>query len=253
MASVGRNLRNEAALKVDAFAVLKAHFKGRRAFNQFYGTIPTDKLNDFLRVCESYRYLAKHGDWKVKVRGYNPLVDYLTNSYKLVAVFSLIESLSDLNYLDFYQWLAARSRKRSFPIQSRKELSKFYREYKSDYGATRRCVAFFSSLPVAEQRQLCGSISLNKKPTAEIKKLAEFLYSLRSNFVHKGEFAHELSGPIVVITKAGVVDSKLTVAGILRAFELGLIEHFRGEAIPSSGRPYDTPLKSNVGRLRGCV
>lgn len=229
MASVGRYLRNEAAFKIDAFAVLKAHFQGRRAFNLYYSAIPKAKLNDFLRVCASYRYLAKHGDWKIKVRGYNPVIDYLTNSYKLIAIFSIIESLSDPDYLDFYQWLTARGRRQSFPIESRRELDTLYREYKAEYGATRRCVAFFSGLPVEEQRQLCGSIPDNKKPTAEIKKLAELLYNLRSSFVHKAEFAHELSGPIFVLTKAGVVESKLTVAGILRAFELGVIEHFRGE------------------------
>lgn len=230
MSPVGRYLRNEVAFKADAYAVLKTHFEGRREFNSYYAAISKPKLNDFLRVCALYRYLAKHGDWKIKVRGYNPVIDYLTNSYKLVAIFSLIESLSDLDYLDFYQWVVAKSRKQSFPIEDRNALDRLYREYKTDYGATRRCVAFFSNLPREEQRRLCGSISVNKKPTAGIKKLAELLYNVRSGFVHKAEFAHELSGPIFVNTKAGLVDSKLTVTGILRAFELGVIEYFRGEA-----------------------
>jgi hypothetical protein len=229
MAHVGRYLQNEAAFKTDAYAVLKTHFEGRRAFNRYYAAISKSKLDDFLRVCVSYRYLAKHGDWRIKVRGYNSVIDYLTNSYKLVAVFSLIESLSDLGYVDFYQWLTAKGRKQSFPIEDRKALEDLYRQYKADYGAIRRCAAFFSNLPLEEQQRLCGSISVNKRPTAEIKKLAEFLYNVRSGFVHKAEFAHELSGPIFVITKAGLVESKLTVAGILRAFELGVIEHFRGE------------------------
>jgi hypothetical protein len=230
VATVGRYVANESAFKVDAFAVLKEHFENRRAFNRYYEAIPKAKLNDFLRVCASYRYLAKHGDWKIKVRGYNPVIDYLTNSYKLVAVFSLIESLSNLDHLDFYQWVTARNRKHAFPIESRKELDALYREYKTDYGAIRRCIGFFSCLPLDEQRRLCGSVSVNRKPTAQIKKLAELLYNLRSGFVHKGEFAHELSGPIFVLTKAGVVESKLTVSSIFRAFELGVIEHFRGEA-----------------------
>ena len=69
MAPIGRYLRNEAAFKVDAYAVLKTHFEGRREFNRYYAAISKPKLNDFLRVCASYRYLAKHGDWKIKVRG----------------------------------------------------------------------------------------------------------------------------------------------------------------------------------------
>lgn len=230
MTLLGSYLRNEASFKTDAYAVLKTHFEGKKDFNLYYADIPKSKLNDFLRVCASYRYLAKHGDWKVRIRGHNPVIAYLTNSYKLVAIFSLIESLSDLSYLDFYQWLTARSRQQPFPIEDRKALDTLYREYKADYGAASRCIAFFSHLPLEEQQLLCGSISVSKKPVAEIKKLAELLYNIRSSFVHKAEFAHELSGPTFVITKAGLVESKLTVAGIFRAFELGVIEYFRSEA-----------------------
>ena len=229
MPRIGRYLRNEAAYKVDAYAVLKSHFGSKREFDHYYTTIPESRRNDFLRICASYRYLAKHGDWKIKVRGFNPVIDYLTNSYKLVAVFSLIESLSDLDYLDFYQWLIARSRKHFFPIQDRKSLDAMYREYKVNYGAIRRCVQFFTRLAVEEQRSLCGSITVNKKPTAEIKKLAEYLYNLRSGFVHRAEFAHEINGPTFVVTKNGPVRSELTVSAILRAFELGLLAHFCGE------------------------
>lgn len=171
MAAVGRYIRNEKGFKVDAYAVLKTHFESRKAFNDYYKAIPEHKLNDFLRVCASYRYLAKHGDWKIKVRGYNPVIGYLTNSYKLVAVFSLIESLSDLGYLDFFQWLTAKNRQQSFPIADRKALEVAYREYKVDYGATRRCIAFFSNLPLEEQQKLCGSVSVNNKPTAEINEV----------------------------------------------------------------------------------
>lgn len=229
MVSTGRYLRNEASYKPDAYAVLKSHFSGKHAFEQFYAAIPESRRNDFLRVCASYRYLAKHGDWKVKVRGVNSVIDYLTNSYKLVAVFSLIESLSDLEHRDFYQWLTAKNRERPFPIEDRQALDVLYREYKVSYGAIRRCEKFFLSLPVEEQRTLCGSVTLNKKPTAEIKKLAEYLYQLRSKFVHNGELVLEIGGPIYVVTKKGLVHSSLTVSVVFRAFELGLLAHFRGE------------------------
>jgi hypothetical protein len=173
--------------------------------------------------------MAKHGDWKIKVRGVNSVIDYLTNSYKLVAVFSLIESLSDLEHRDFYQWLTAKDRKLSFPIPDRRALDDLYKEYKVSYGAIRRCEKFFLSLPLDEQKSLCGSVSLDKKPTAEIKKLAEYLYQLRSKFVHNGEFVLEIGGPIYAITKKGLVHSSLTVGAVFRAFELGLLVHFRGE------------------------
>jgi len=229
MASIGHYLRNEAAYKVDAYAVLKPHFAGKREFEQFYSAIPESRRNEFLRVCASYRYLAKHGDWMVKVRGVNSVIDYLTNSYKLVAVFSLIESLSDLEHRDFYQWLIAKDRNLSFPIRDRRVLEALYREYKVSHGAIRRCGKFFRNLPLEEQRSLCGSITRNKKPTAEIKKLAEYLYHLRSKFVHNAELVREIGSPIYVVTKKGLVHSKLTVAAVFRAFELGLLSHFRSE------------------------
>jgi hypothetical protein len=226
MARVGRYLRNEAGYKADAYAVLKPHFSGKRQFEQFYGAIPEARRNEFLRVCASYRYLAKHGDWKVNVRGVNSVIDYLTNSYKLVAVFSLIESLCDLEYRDFYQWLTAKARRLSFPIEDRPALDALYREYKASHGAIRRCENFFRRLPLNEQRLLCGSVTLNRKPTAMIKKFAEYLYDLRSKFVHNGELVLEIGGPIYVVTKKGLVHSRLTVAAVFRAFELGLLAHF---------------------------
>jgi hypothetical protein len=230
MARIGRYLQYEATYKRDAYAVLKPHFCGKRSFEQYYDNIPEHQRDSFLRVCASYRYLAKHGDWKVWVRGVNADIDYLTNSYKLVAIFSLIESLSDLDHVDFYQWLTARGRKQSFPIENRRVLDTLYREYKDSYGAIRRCVNFFSRLRVAEQKSLCGSLTVNRKPTAEIKRLAEYLYNLRSGFVHKADFAHEISGPIYVVAKGGLVRSTLTVSKVFRAFELGLIAYFGGEA-----------------------
>lgn len=230
MIAVDRYLRNEGRYKSDAYAVLKPHFSRKRDFEQFYADIPESRRNEFLRVCASYRYLAKHGDWKIKVRGVNSVIDYLTNSYKLVAVFSLIESLSDLEHRDFYQWLTAKARKAVFPVEDRRTLDTLYREYKTSYGAIRRCEKFFLHLPPDEQRALCGSVTLNKKPTTEIKKLAGYLYQLRSKFVHNGELVLEIGGPILVNTDKGRVHSRLTVPAVFRAFELGLLAHFRNEA-----------------------
>lgn len=65
MPQIGRYLENEGAFKVDAYAVLKTHFDGKRAFNGYYANIPVPRRNDFLRVCAPYRYLVKHGDWKI--------------------------------------------------------------------------------------------------------------------------------------------------------------------------------------------
>lgn len=230
MPSIGRYLANEAAYKKDAYAVLKAHFANLRAYERYYAAVPVSRRNEFLRVSASYRYLAKHGDWKLKVRGVNSVVDYITNSYKLVALFSLIESLSDLSYIDFYQWLIARKRRLAFPIKDKATLDSLHREYKSNYGAIRRCERFFRRLPAEEQQSLCDSVTVNKMGKTDVKKLAEYLYNLRSKFVHDGQLVLEIGGPIYTATSKGLEHSKLTVNALFRAFELGLLEHFRSES-----------------------
>ena len=71
---------------------------------------------------------------------------------------------------------------------------------------------------------------MNHQPISEIKKLAAFLYHLRSEFVHQAKVANLLNGKIVSTSKAGLIESNLKVVDIFRAFELGVIEHFRGKA-----------------------
>lgn len=120
----GRYFRNAEAFKKDAFAVLRTKFLNRRAFDRFYQSIPDPHgKNEFLRVCCSYRYLAKHGKWKVFVRGVNKDIGYLDNSFKLVVVFSLIESLSNEKHEDFFDWLIAREPNSTFPIRDKAELA----------------------------------------------------------------------------------------------------------------------------------
>lgn len=228
MIKVGHYLREEASYKDDAWAVLKTHFARRSAFEEFYADIPVSQRNDFLRVCALYRYLAKHGDWKVKVRGVAPTIAYLTNSYKLVTLFSLIESLSNLDHRDFYHWLCDKKRMQPFPISDKEALESLYIKYKKDYGATRRCEKFFAGLPLNEQNALCEGLSINEKPTADIKKFTAYLYQMRSGFVHNGDLSSEIDGPDFVLGKKNVVQSTLTIDAIFHAFESGLLVHFKG-------------------------
>lgn len=222
----GRYVKNADPFKSDAFAVLRTKFRDRRAFESFYEAIPdARRKNEFLRVCCSYRYLAKHGKWQVYVRGVNKDISYLDNSVKLVAVFSLIESLSDEKHQDFYDWLSTQSAAAAFPIKTKAELDARYSVYKSTYGYIRRCVTFFDRLGPEQKAALCRSISIEGKPTENIKKLAQHLYRLRSNFVHPGEFAHELSSGYI-FTDKGVVRSTLTVEAVFDAFENGLLAYF---------------------------
>lgn len=228
MTGYGSYFRNAKAFKKDAFAVLRSKFSDRKAFERFYEAIPdARKKNEFLRICCYYRYLAKHGKWKVFVRGINRDIDYLDNTYKLVAIFSLIESLSEEKHQDFFEWLNAQKTEDLFPIKDKAELKKQYAEYKAAFGAIRRCIAFFDRLSLEQKRSLCRSISTNGRPTESIKKLAEYLYLLRSKFVHEAELVLELgTGPIHSIDRRGVTHSTLSVDAVFDAFENGVIAYF---------------------------
>ncbi len=79
-----------------AYLALKNHFASRDDFDKYFDAIKRDEQKDlFLRTSLFYVLLVKCGDWVVDVPGSDKVVDYLTNTYKFVTIFSLIESLSE--------------------------------------------------------------------------------------------------------------------------------------------------------------
>jgi hypothetical protein len=223
--------RSEGIYKPQAAAALEAQFAGRSEFEAFYASLLTpERKNLFLRAASFYLYLVKQGDWHVSVDSSNPVVDYLTNSYKVVGLFSLIESLSNEEHEDFYQWLAKQAVEAVFPIKDRAQLNELYATYKLAFGSIRRCAAFFERLPEARQRQLRESVLINGVPIASTKKLAEFLYTLRSKFVHEAELVLQVGDfRLWSQTKKGITETVLPVPLLCAAFEEGLVAYFRDE------------------------
>jgi hypothetical protein len=227
MVSDGRYIKSEGHFKCYACEALSSQFADRLDFNQFYLSLHPDAVKDeFLRVASLYLFLVKRGDWYVNIQGSDPVVDYLTNSFKLVALFSLVESLSAERHVDFYEWLTMQDRDGSFPIADKRALSPLYREYKLAYGSIWRCVTFFDRLPSAHKEALCGAIKIKGKPLGSVRKVAEFLYNLRSKFVHEGQLALHISGSAVASVRAGI-DTQLSMDVLSEAFEQGVLAHFR--------------------------
>jgi len=227
MVSDGRYVRSEERFKCYACEALSSQFADRVLFDQFYSSLYPDALKDeFLRVASHYLFLVKRGDWYVNIRGPDQVVDYLTNSFKLVALFSLIESLSTEEYMDFYEWLTKKDREGSFPIANKQTLSALYREYKLAYGSIRRCVTFFDRLPCTQKNVLCHAIKFNGQPLGSVKKVAQFLYDLRSKFVHQGQLVLHVSELPVMSVKAGI-KTQLSMGALSEAFEQGMLAHFR--------------------------
>lgn len=196
------------------------------AFDFFYESLDDKAKDSFLRVAGLYLFLVKEGDWHVRVKGSNPVIDYFTNSFKLVALFSLIESLSTERHQDFYEWLEHEG-PNIYPVRDKAGLRDLYDKYKLTYGSIRRCVAFFERLPRHHQAKLRASFQIDGAPAKTMKEIAQFLYNLRSKFVHEGELVLDITSiPVMSRRRGSITLTDLSIPDLLQAFEEGVIEYF---------------------------
>ncbi len=210
-----------------AASAFASQFANGGEFDYFYVALTDEEKDEFLRIGSSYLFLVKQGDWHVDVEGSNPVIGYFTNSFKLVSLFSLIESLSSEKHQDFYEWLA-HIHERIYPITDNVELKRLHEKYKATFGSIRRCVAFFHRLPQARQVELRNSLKIDGVPVKSIKEVAQFLYNLRSKFVHEGEFVLDIAHvPVISRHKNASTVTELSMPTLLSAFEEGVVAYFR--------------------------
>ena len=223
-----RYVDDEETYKQDAYLALTSCFSSRESFEQFYSSLDDSTTKDeFLRAATFYLFFVKRGDWHVSIERSNPVISYVTNSFKLVALFSLIESLSGQQYKDFYQWLCNEAGASVFPIGDRNALCELNDRYKDAYGSIRRCKAFFENLPMPRQEALCSAIKIEGKPLGSVKKVAEFLYEARSSFVHGAEWVLMVGGGSNFSRKGSrVVQSNLEMDVLLESVEEGICAYF---------------------------
>lgn len=228
MVSDGRYIADEPPFKRYAYTALMSRFPDQAAFERFYESLADSAIKDeFLRITSFYLFLVKQGEWHVTVEGSAPEVDYLSNSFKVVALFALIESLSHQQHQDFYEWLCEKDAQTTFPILDAAALATLNEEYKASFGSIRRCIAFFSRLPPERQQALCKAVSVDGRPLASIRKVADFLYDLRSKFVHEARLVLQL-GDFLALSMKGqrVVETQLSVDTLLDTFEEGVLAYF---------------------------
>jgi hypothetical protein len=211
-----------------AYLALKNQFSSRDAFVTYFNAIKDDEQkNLFLRTATFYLFLVKCGDWVVDVPDSDKVIDYFTNTYKYVAIFSLIESLSEEQFIDFYQFLTRRKSEVEFPIPDWPTLDKHYDRYKQKFGSIRRCISFFRALSPERQGELLSRFEVKgSEPT--IENLAKYLYEMRSKFVHEAALVLHMSDGISIGMQGGkIVICNLSIKDAMLFFEEGLIEHFR--------------------------
>lgn len=204
-------------------------FVSQSDFERFYSFFPDDESkNEFLRVASFYLFLVQKGNWVTNVTNEGTVTDYLTNSYKLVGIFSLIESLSGWEHQDFFRWLCSSSKTRNtFPVESRSALEALFTEYNGAHGATNFCVTFFEQLSDELQAELMRGILVRGKPVSTIKRAVQLLYGLRSRFVHDGNLLVQLSDrPVMSILKKKAHLFNISLPKVVELFEQALLLHF---------------------------
>lgn len=216
-----------------AFRALSSQFGDFQNFEAFYSALGCIETKDeFLRVGSAYLFYVKNGDWHVTFPGSNPVIEYFTNSFKLVALLAIIESLSDKKNVDFFEWLAEKDKNGLFPIADRTHLKKFYDEYKSEYGSIRRCKSFFGNLSPSTKDKLRNSIAIDGKPVQTIEKVAEMIYKARSNFAHESESTLEIGNCFHFSREKTklVIWKQLSMEILQNSFEEGIVAHFKNMA-----------------------
>ena len=210
-----------------SYQALQGQFGTKEEFLSFFDAIESvEQKNLFLKTASFYLFLVKNGDWFVDIPGSDKRVDYLTDAYKYIAIFSLIESLQEKEFMDFYAFLMRRKTKVHFPINDKKELEQWYQKYKNEFGSIHQSVKFFKALSAERKANLIKNLEVkNVKPT--IENLSKYLYNLRSKFVHEAELVVNMSGR-TTISRYGekIVICKLSLIKLMEFFEEGLITYF---------------------------
>ena len=206
------------------------YFDSKANFHGFFNDIDSDREKDlFLRVGSFYRYLVIEGTYGFAKPEWNKGMPFIDDTYKFLAIFSLIEALeAPSEHLDFYEWLQKTKRDETAgpDVKLVAVLEPMYREYKVEYGSRQAAVRFFSRLDEPDQRLLQQNLQISGKDPS-IRKLAQLLYDMRSEFVHEARFILDFGTLTSVGTHGGeVLVNNLTMTDMRAFFEHGFLKRF---------------------------
>lgn len=206
-----------------AFQALGDYYNSWEEFHMKYNTIQTDDDKEkFLEVASFYLFLVKNGNWEVNVDGSDSYVEYLDHSYKFIALFSLIESLSSGDFRDFFSYLNTRN---VFPI-SKEQLKMLYGEYNKQYGSIQNCRKFFEQYAQHATEKLAKKLIIGNESLFP-EGVAKYLYDIRSKFIHECRLVLETSeNPTLSNRQNKSVLSNMTLPNFMELFEEGLINYF---------------------------
>ncbi len=225
-----RYLKSKKKFLEFSHLALGEQFSSMEEFTSFFNSIEGDeKKNQFLETASFYLFLVKQGDWLVDISGSDSKIDYLTETYKYIGLFSLIESLHKNNFIDFYSYLERGKSKVEFPIKNKDELEFYYRKYKEEFGAIQQSVSFFKAVSMEKQNSLIKKIEVKgTEPT--IENWSKYLYELRSKFVHEAKLVLNMSHATTVGKRGSkTVICKMSIKDLMAFFEKGLVSLFEAK------------------------
>jgi hypothetical protein len=225
-----RYMDNEAHFLDQVAAVWGAHVSPEATLRALYDALPSDdEKNLFLRIGSSYRYLVKEGSFRFDVADWNQGMPFIDDTYKYVALFALIEALEiPATHLDFFQWLQSNHSNWTMPADAGmvEALEPLYCDYKREYGSTHAALTFFSRLDTSDQALIQERLQICNKDLS-LKKLAQMLYDIRSQWVHQAKFVLWFSrGTTVGYHHDAVLTSSLSISDLTTLFEHGFLKRF---------------------------
>jgi hypothetical protein len=213
-----------------AFDVFQRYFTNRKAFETFFNAIRSEEEKDkFLQVASFYKFLVKEGNFvfddpelRLIVDYY---IDYIDETYKYIAIFALIEHLlGQSDFVEFYDWLLQNHQFSESPITSKNKLRNLYSKYLREFGATHKATTFFSSLDPDSRKLIESKIKVRDSSSSSLEALADLLYEIRSEFVHKARLVLELGKGTVISTRSGKrIVTELTIQDLCKLFERGVL------------------------------
>src|SRR5262249_20230382 len=100
-----------------AYLALKNQFPSRVAFDAYFNSIKNDEQkNVFLKTVSCNQLLVKCADLVLNAPNSDKVICYFTNTYRYVAFFSVIESLSEYQFNGFYPYIARLKSRIEIPI-----------------------------------------------------------------------------------------------------------------------------------------
>ena len=220
---------SEAYLK-HVISIWGKYFPNHQILRGFFSEIDSDQEKDlFLRIGSFYRFLVVEGKYQFEKSEWNSGMSYIDDSYKYIALFSLIEALdSPRGYIDFYQWLHRNKKEIEFGSDTQffNILDETYKKYKSEYGTTNAAVQFFSRLDEDDHEFIQDSLQIKGKKRS-IKQLSQFLYDIRSQFVHQANLVLNF-GDIISVgrQKKQIIIINMSIKDLCRLFEHGFLKRF---------------------------